>query len=611
MKFTAEFLIDKRKSLWEEKQDNEEDYRYRIAAAKEILKEPELLGNIRRHPEKLIELEFVIVDKEKKVVPFFLNEVQKDFIERLNRAIEEFEEGKRNEIAFLILKGRQQGFTSLITAYQLAATILHRNFEGLTLADVDANAQTIFENKAKYPYSQLPALLKPTEKFNNRKELRFSKINSAWAVATATKNVGRSRTINFFHGSEAAFWQVPMGQMQAAMRPALTQDCIIIYETTANGFNDFKDMWDSGVYINCFYEWWRTKEYRHRFENAEKEEEFNELINHGKGWIADRLRWLKEKKLKKEQLYWYYNTYQGMADKETIKQEYPCTPEEAFLMSGRPVFSLENIIKRIAHLRERYKEKPYKEGYFKFEWENPEAKDRIITSSIEFVESAEKNWIRIYEELVEGAPYVIGGDTKGEGSDFYTATVVNNITGNRAATFHKNLSISNPYTHQMYCMGFYFNQALIGIEINFNTAPVEELQRLNYPRQFVRRKFDEYTKKAEPRYGWKTDGTSRPLIIDKYAALIHEHPELINDIPTLEEAMTFIYDEKGRPDAMSGKHDDLIFSDMIAEQIREQQIRKNEKDIKNVKYTAEMWEDYNNASPEERRRIVEVWGEPN
>lgn len=160
-------------------------------------------------------------------------------------------------------------------------------------------------------------------------------------------------------------------------------------------------------------------------------------------------------------------------------------------------------------------------------------------------------------------------------------------------------------------MGFYFNQALIGIEINFNTAPVEELQRLNYPRQFVRRKFDEYTKKAEPRYGWKTDGTSRPLIIDKYAALIHEHPELINDIPTLEEAMTFIYDEKGRPDAMSGKHDDLIFSDMIAEQIREQQIRKNEKDIKNVKYTAEMWEDYNNASPEERRRIVEVWGEPN
>ena len=75
--------------------------------------------------------------------------------------------------------------------------------------------------------------------------------------------------------------------------------------------------------------------------------------------------------------------------------------------------------------------------------------------------------------------------------------------------------------------------------------------------------------------------------------------------------MTFIYDEKGRPDAMAGKHDDLLFSDMIAEQIREQQSRKNEKDVKKMKYTKEMWEDYRNASPAERKRIVEVWGEPN
>ena len=207
-------------------------------------------------------------------------------------------------------------------------------------------------------------------------------------------------------------------------------------------------------------------------------------------------------------------------------------------------------------------------------------------------------------------PYVIGGDTKGEGSDFYTATVVNNITGNRAATFHLNINRAKPYTHQIYCMGIFYNQALIGVEINFNTAPIEELQRLHYPKQFVRRKFDDYTKKIEPRYGFKTDGISRPLIIDKYASLIYEHIELINDIPTLEEAMTFIYDEKGRPDAMDGKHDDLLFSDMIAEQIREQQRRRNAKDMKKTRYNKDMWEDYKNASAEERRRMIELWGEP-
>ena len=610
MIYSADFLIERRRTLWEEKKSIEEDARYKEAAAKKILEDESLRKEIIFHPEKLIELEFVIVNKKKQVVPFFLNEVQRDFIARLNDAIREFEEGKRNEIRILILKGRQQGFTSLITAYQLAATILHKNFEGYTLADVEPNAQAIFENKAKYPHSQLPAMLKPTEKFNNRKEFRFGKINSSWAVATATKNVGRSRTINFFHGSEAAFWQIPMSQMQAAMMPAFTKNCIVIYETTANGFNDFKDMWDSGAYINCFYEWWRTGEYRHNFESAEKEKEFGDLIKSGRDWIAQRLRWLGEKGLEKEQLYWYYNTYQGLTDKEMIKQEYPCTPEEAFLMSGRPVFDIEKIVKRIDFLREKYKKKPYKEGCFRFEWENPRAEDSIISSSIEFVESHEKNWVRIYEEPEDGVPYVIGGDTKGEGSDFYTATVVNNITGNRAATFHLNINRAKPYTHQIYCMGIFYNQALIGVEINFNTAPIEELQRLHYPKQFVRRKFDDYTKKIEPRYGFKTDGISRPLIIDKYASLIYEHIELINDIPTLEEAMTFIYDEKGRPDAMDGKHDDLLFSDMIAEQIREQQRRRNAKDMKKTRYTKDMWEDYKNASAEERRRMIELWGEP-
>lgn len=610
MTYDMDFLIRRRKKLWKERSSIEEDYKYRIAAAKEILKDADNIEDIKLHPEKLIELEFVIVDKKKTVVPFFLNDVQRDFAKKLNKATREYKQGKRNEIKFLVLKGRQQGFTSFITAYQLAATIFNKNFEGFTLADVESNAQAIFENKAKYPHSKLPESLKPTEKFNNRKELRFSKLNSTWAVATATKNVGRSRTVNFFHGSEAAFWAVPMGQIQAAMKPALTKDCIIIYETTANGFNDFKEMWDSGSYINCFYEWWRTKEYSYGFESKEKKAEFDTLTESGKGWIADRLRWLREKGLDDKQLYWYYNIYMGMADKNMIRQEYPCTPEEAFLMSGNPVFDIENIIKRIDTLRERYKKKSYIEGYFSFEWENPETEDRIIDSSIEFVESKEKNWIRIYETPKKDTPYVIGGDTKGEGNDFYAATVVNNITGNRSATLHKNFSIAKPYTHQLYCMGVWFNKALIGVEVNFNGAPIEELQRLRYPRQFVRRKFDEYTKKTEPRYGFKTDGNSRPLIIDRYATLIIENIECINDIPTLEEAMTFVYDEKGRPDAMAGKHDDLLFSDMIAEQIREQQARISSKEKKRAKYSADMWEDYRNASAEERKRIIEIWGEP-
>lgn len=118
-------------------------------------------------------------------------------------------------------------------------------------------------------------------------------------------------------------------------------------------------------------------------------------------------------------------------------------------------------------------------GAFFFAWNDPETKDRIKNETITWVD--DKNGpVIIYEDVQYNYPYVAGGDTKGEGKDFYTGTVLNNATGNRCATLRMQVSNSKPYTYQMYCLGVYFNQALIGIEMNFNTAPIEELQRLQY-----------------------------------------------------------------------------------------------------------------------------------
>jgi hypothetical protein len=52
--------------------------------------------------------------------------------------------------------------------------------------------------------------------------------------------------------------------------------------------------------------------------------------------------------------------------------------------------------------------------------------------------------------------------------------------------------------------------------------------------------------------------------------MIDQHIELFNDIDMIDEALTFVYDEKGRPDAESGKHDDVLLSDMIGEEARGQ-----------------------------------------
>ena len=123
----------------------------------------------------------------------------------------------------------------------------------------------------------------------------------------------------------------------------------------------------------------------------------------------------------------------------------------------------------------------------------------------------------------------------------------------------------------MYCLGIYYNQALASIEINFNTYPVIELKRLKYPHQYIREEYDSISKKMQEKFGWKTDRNTRPLIISEEQSIVKEHIELFTDIETIDEMLTFIYDENLRPDATEGKHDDLLFSDMIAQATRWQQ----------------------------------------
>ena len=267
-------------------------------------------------------------------------------------------------------------------------------------------------------------------------------------------------------------------------------------------------------------------------------------------------------------MYWYYNKYKNYLNKDLIKQEYPCTPEEAFLNSGNCVFNTELLMQRKVELQQLYKEKPYKRGFFKFKWNDEESKDYILNSSIEFEES-QMGMIKIYEQP-KPQFYVLGGDTAGDGSDFFAGTCLDNTTGRRVATLHAKVD-ADIYTWQMYCLGMYYNQALASIEINFNTFPVIELKRLKYPHQYIREEYDSISKKMQEKFGWKTDRNTRPLIISEEQSIVKDHIELFTDIETIDEMLTFIYDENMRPDATEGKHDDLLFSDMIAQATRWQQ----------------------------------------
>ena len=242
---------------------------------------------------------------------------------------------------------------------------------------------------------------------------------------------------------------------------------------------------------------------------------------------------------------------------------------------GKTFFNAEKISSRLAEIRE-----PIKRGYFVYDFD--EQSNKI--SNIQFKEEKD-GFIDIFELPKLNYPYVLSGDTSGEGSDYFTGQVLDNATGRQVAKLRKEFD-ADEYTRQMYCLGNYYNEALIGIEANFDTFPIKKLLEMGYDKQFVREKEDTYTGKVVKAFGFRTDRITRPLILSMLQAIINGHIELINDKETLEEMLVFVRNEKGRPEAQEGCHDDLVMALAIAYYIRTQQSYevKIEKKIKLKEY---------------------------
>ena len=143
---------------------------------------------------------------------------------------------------------------------------------------------------------------------------------------------------------------------------------------------------------------------------------------------------------------------------------------------------------------------------------------------------------------------------------------------------------ADQYTRQMYCLGQYYRNALIGIEANFDSYPIRELQRLGYPNQYTREAQDTYTGKTEKRFGFKTTSLTRPTIISRLVEIVREHCDTINDKETLEELLTIVRNERGRVEAPEGGHDDQMMSLAIAHEIRDQVVFVNEPIIVSPQY---------------------------
>ena len=240
---------------------------------------------------------------------------------------------------------------------------------------------------------------------------------------------------------------------------------------------------------------------------------------------------------------------------------------------GKTVFDARAIQNRLESLT-----KPLKIGYFKYDY------DGMQISNIQWVNDRD-GYIKIYQvpNVPRVTEYCIGGDTAGEGSDYFTGHCLDAKTGEQVAVLRHQFD-ADQYARQMYCLGKYYKDALIGIEANFDSYPIKELQRLGYLKQYTREAQDTYTGKTEKRYGFKTTSLTRPTIISKLIEVVREHCETICDKETLEELLTIIRNEKGRIEAPQGGHDDMMMGLAIAHHIREQVVFISEAINVNPKY---------------------------
>src|SRR5690349_15347235 len=178
--------------------------------------------------------------KAGSVAPFTFNRAQLYIHERL-----EEQKAKTGRVRALILKGRQQGCSTYVGGRYYHATTWAKGRRTFILTHEDAATQNLFEMVNRF-HDHCPEPVRPSTSAANAKELFFDALDSGYKVGTAgTKGVGRSSTIQLFHGSEVAFWPHAethaAGILQAIPDARGTES---ILESTANGVgNVFHKMW--------------------------------------------------------------------------------------------------------------------------------------------------------------------------------------------------------------------------------------------------------------------------------------------------------------------------------------------------------------------------------
>ena len=315
---------------------------------------------------------------------------------------------------FVILKGRQLGITTISLALDLYWHFIHPGLQGTLTTDTEEN-KDMFRSTLSMYMDGLPKEHRIPLLAHNRNQLSLknrSRLFYQVAGLRAKGSLGRGKAITYLHGTETSSWGDEEGLASLLASLAETnENRLYIFESTARGFNQFHDMYMTAKRAKTqraiFCGWWRNQLYSVDPASAVYKVYWDgKLSPEEKEWVKD-IKKLYGVEINSRQMgWWRWKLHEGIKDESLMMQEFPPTEDYAFIMSGTSFFSnsrctdAAKIAKKLTFDNYRYVM-------------GANFQDTEVMKTTERMST-----LRVWEEPVDSAYYVIGADPAYGSSDW-------------------------------------------------------------------------------------------------------------------------------------------------------------------------------------------------
>lgn len=491
---------------------------------------------------------------------------------RMNRAQKHFCDNYLTKDPYyrhIILKSRQLGFTTFIDLWILDDILFNPNREGMIIAHKVQDAKEIFDRKIDFAMKNFnvelrDVLFKIARNSAKKIQVIFNDIMGDKSVSSIAVDIsGRGGTYQYLHVSEFAAMCVLFpersNKLEQETIPALPLSAFIFFESTAEGMSGrfydlFNEAWiihkktpitralSVAKYVPHFYNWqWDDEE-------LGKIKEIIPIEDMEIGEI-DWREYQAEHHLTPIELTYYYIRWLQLGRKvHKLRQEYPTTPEEAFVNSGQAYFSTTKTVSMINTAEDGTR------GEVVYNKENQKYEFQQVTSGN----------LEVFKHPEPGTRYIIGGDTA-EGlahGDAQVLVVINEKTEDVDAVY-KSQEPPDEFADRAFDVGKYYNYGMLAIESNKDGLWVNtHLEKKGYLNLYYRTVLDDITKAVTRYFGWKTTSATRPFMLAALKAVFNRKWSGLPKV-LLKEMLTFVRNSKGRPEAMVGEHDDVIMGSAV------------------------------------------------